>query len=67
MNPADISQANDPDLRASMAALHRAAESARRTAIQTGTALVVVDHGKLRRIPAEQLMIPPATNGDQTR
>lgn len=51
----DISQARNPDLRAAMAAMQRAAELARQTAIQTNTAIVVVREGKLMRITAEQL------------
>jgi len=50
MNPKDITEAKDPDLRASMAAMQRAAESARKTAIQTGTDLISVKDGKLTRV-----------------
>lgn len=35
--------------------MQRAAEQARKTAMQTDTALVVVKDGKLLRIPAAQL------------
>ena len=55
MNQRDLSQAKDADLRASLAAMQRAAEMARRTAIQTDTEIVVVQDGKVKRIPAEQL------------
>lgn len=55
MNPKDITEAKDPDLRASGPALGRAAELARRTAIETDTALVVVEKGELLRIPASEL------------
>jgi hypothetical protein len=51
----DIAEAKDPDLRASFAAMQRAAEDARRTAIETGTDLIVVKDGKLTRIPAKDL------------
>lgn len=51
----DISQARNPALRASMAAMQRAAEQAKKTAIQTDTAIVVVRDGKPVRITAEQL------------
>lgn len=51
----DISQAKNPDLRASLAALQRAGEAARQTAIQTGTDLIVVRDGKIIRIPAAVL------------
>ncbi|MEI7909594.1 MAG: hypothetical protein WCK77_08165 [Verrucomicrobiota bacterium] len=58
----NIQEAKDPDLRASAAAMNRAAEAARRTAIQTGTNLIVVKDGKLTRIPAQELReaAPPA-------
>ncbi|WP_347262104.1 hypothetical protein [Rudaea sp.] len=57
----DLSKAKNPDLRASLAAMHRAAELARQTALQTNTALVVVKDGKLVRIPAEQLRMQAET------
>ncbi|MBV6388515.1 MAG: hypothetical protein JNIBNLAF_00108 [Nitrosomonas europaea] len=53
--PKDISQAKNPDLRASLAAMQRAAESAKQIAIQTNTAIVVVRDGTRIRITAEQL------------
>ena len=55
MKTKDISEAKDPDLRAAMAALQRAALQARKTAIQTGTNLVIVKDGQLLRISAEEL------------
>ncbi|MBS0194322.1 MAG: hypothetical protein JSR34_08745 [Proteobacteria bacterium] len=55
MTPQDLSKARNPDQRASLAAIQRAAELARTVALQTGTALVVVQNGKLLRITAEQL------------
>lgn len=51
----DISQARNPDLRASVAAMQRAADLARHIAIQTNTHLVIVENGKIVRIPAEAL------------
>jgi len=51
----DINEAKDPDLRASVAAMHRAAELARETAIRTDTDLVVVKNGRLVRISARAL------------
>jgi hypothetical protein len=51
----DISEAKNPDLRASVAAMRRAAELARETAIRTDTDLVVVKDGRLVRIPAHVL------------
>ncbi|MCC5841815.1 MAG: hypothetical protein JJT96_17000 [Opitutales bacterium] len=55
MKTKDISEAKDKDLRASMAALQRAAASARKTAIQTDTAIVIQRDGKLVRISAKEL------------
>lgn len=60
MNPNDIRTAKDPDLRASMIGMQRAAELARKTAIQTNTNLVVVKDGKITRIPAQELKEGPA-------
>ena len=51
----DISEARNPDMRESMAAMRRAAEMARTTAIQTGTGIVVSRDGKPVRISAAQL------------
>lgn len=55
MKPKAITEAKDPDLRSSGAALRRAAELARKTAIQTDTNLVVVKNGELTRISAQAL------------
>lgn len=55
MSAQDISKTKDPDLRASLAAMRRAAKMARETAIQTNTAIVIVQDGKLVHIPAQQL------------
>lgn len=55
MNPKDISQAKDPDLRASLGALKKASLLARKTAIQTNTNLIVVKNGQLVRIPPSEL------------
>jgi len=55
MKTKDISKARNPDLRASLVALHRAAEMARQVAIQTNTAIVVTRNGKLTRVPAQEL------------
>lgn len=55
MKTKDISEAKDPDVRASMAALQRASLLARKTAIQTGTHLVIMKDGQLLRISAEEL------------
>lgn len=42
MTHADLAQAKNPKLRGSLAAMRRAADMARKTAIQTGTGIVVV-------------------------
>jgi hypothetical protein len=55
LNAKDISEAKDPDLRASVAAMQRAAELARKIAIQTDTHLVIVEDGQIVRIPANEL------------
>ena len=55
VNPKPITEAKDPDLRASVAAMRRAAALARETAIRTDTDLVVVKDGQLVRIPAQVL------------
>lgn len=61
MNVNDLDQARDPDIRASLNALRRAAEMARKTAIQTNTHLVVVKDGRLLRIAASELAANVAT------
>ena len=55
MTPKDISQARNADLRTSFQALRRAAEQARQTAILTGTDLIIVQDGRLVRLPASLL------------
>ena len=55
MSTQDISNAKDPDLRASLVALRRAALQARKTAIQTDTHLVIVKDGLMQRISPDQL------------
>jgi hypothetical protein len=55
MKAQDLAKAHSPELRASLTAMRRAAALARKTAIQTGTDLVIVKDGKLIRISADQL------------
>lgn len=55
MTQQELAEARSADLRASLAALRRAAQQARQVAIQTHTAIVIVRNGKLVRIPAEEL------------
>ncbi|WP_020564318.1 hypothetical protein [Methylosarcina fibrata] len=45
----------DKDLVASLQAIKRAAESARKQAIQTGTAIVILKDRQMVRLTAEQL------------
>ena len=55
MNRTDLSRAKNPDLRASLAGMRRAAALARQTAIQTDTEIVLVQGGKPVRITAAEL------------
>ena len=55
MNKTDLSRAKNPDLRASLAGMRRAAALARKTAIQTDTEIVLVRNGKPVRITAAEL------------
>lgn len=55
MTNRDLSTARNPDLRASLAAMRRAADAARKTAMETDTEIVVVRDGKPIRIPAQRL------------
>ncbi|MDR0842126.1 MAG: hypothetical protein LBP68_01750 [Acidobacteriota bacterium] len=55
MKPRDISTAKNPDLRASLAAMQRAAMLARKTAIQTETSIVIARDGQLVHVSAEEL------------
>ena len=55
MNASDLAKAKDPDLRAALGALRRAAQSARKTVMQTNTHLVIVKDGRLQRIDAAEL------------
>ncbi len=55
MNTSDLANAKDPDLRAALGALRRAAQLARKTVMQTNTHLVIVKDGRLQRIDAAEL------------
>lgn len=57
MSKRDIATARNPDLRASPAAMRRAAQMARKTAIQTGTELIVVRDGQIVAISGEALAV----------
>ena len=51
----DISEAKNSDMRGSLAAMRRAADMARKTAIQTNTGIVISRDGKPVKIPASEL------------
>lgn len=55
MKQEDLPKARHADMRGSLAAMRRAAELARQTAIQTDTAIVLVRDGKLVRVTAAEL------------
>ena len=55
MKQEDLPKARHADMRGSLAAMRRAAELARQTAIQTNTAIVLVRDGKLVRVTAAEL------------
>lgn len=55
MSTRDIATARNPDLAASLAALRRAAQLARKTAIQTQTEIIIARDGKVTAIPASAL------------
>lgn len=55
MSKTDLSRARNPDIRASLAGMKRAAALARQTAIQTNTEIVLVRDGKPVRVSAAEL------------
>jgi len=56
----DILEPIDPAIRGALAALERAAEDARRIAVQTGTELIVMRNGQICRLPPEEIAkLPP--------
>lgn len=56
MNANELAKAKDPDVRSALGALRRAAQTARKTAIQTNTHLVIVKDGRIQRITAAELL-----------
>jgi hypothetical protein len=62
MNANDLAQAKDPDVRSALTALRRAAQAARKTAIQTSTHLVIMKDGRIQRISAAELLQQQAAN-----
>jgi hypothetical protein len=57
MNANDLSKAKNPDVRAALGALRRAAQLARKTVMQTNTHLVIMKDGRLQRIAASELAL----------
>jgi hypothetical protein len=56
----DIRECSDPAMRGSMAAIQRAAEEARRIAIQAGTELIVMRDGEICSLSPEEIAkLPP--------
>jgi hypothetical protein len=56
----NMAEINDPVIRGALAALERAAQDARRIAIQTGTELIIMRNGKLCLIPPDEIAdLPP--------
>ena len=55
MNRVDIAEAKDPDLRASLQAMQRAALAARAVAVQTNTNIVIVQDAQLVRLSAVEI------------
>jgi hypothetical protein len=65
MNVNDLAKAKDPDVRAALGALRRAAQSARKTVMQTNTHLVIMKDGRLRRIAASEIALQEAAKTNQ--
>jgi hypothetical protein len=56
----EIRELDDPVIRGALAALDRAAEEARRIAIQTGTELIIMRNGEIcSLLPEEIAKLPP--------
>ncbi|MEY2861293.1 MAG: hypothetical protein RL392_1751 [Pseudomonadota bacterium] len=66
MNTDDLAKAKDPDVRAALGALRRAAQSARKTVMQTNTHLVIMKDGRLQRITAAELVLQEAAKTQPT-
>lgn len=66
MNANDLAQAKDPDVRAALGALRRAAQSARKTVMQTNTHLVIMKDGRVQRIAASELVLQEAAKTNET-
>jgi hypothetical protein len=66
MNANDLSKAKDPDVRAALGALRRAAQSARKTVMQTNTHLIIMKDGRMQRIAASELALQEAAKTNPT-
>ena len=55
MTQQELSSAKDPDLIASLAAMKRAADAARKIAMQTRTAIVIVKDRRIVRVTHDEL------------
>lgn len=55
MTAQELTNAKDKDLPASLQAIKRAAELARKQAVQTGTAIVILRGQQMVRLTSEQL------------
>lgn len=66
MSQQDISQVTNPLVRASIVAMQRAAELARKTAIQTETGIVIAREGKIVYVSAQELRQSQGTSEDKT-
>ena len=55
MTEQELSKAKDPDLIASLAAMKRAADTARKIAMQTRTAIVIVKDRRVVRVTHDEL------------
>jgi len=65
MTSQNLSEAKNPDIRNSLAAMQRAAEMARKIALQTNTPLVLVKDGKVVFVEPDRLdeIKSPASSG----
>ena len=65
MNFNDLANAKDPDVRAALGALRRAAQSARKTVMQTNTHLIIMKDGRMQRIAASELVLQEAAKANK--
>jgi hypothetical protein len=65
MNSNDLANAKDPDVRAALGALRRAAQSARKTVMQTNTHLIIMKDGRMQRIAASELVLHEAAKANK--